>query len=94
MKLIRSINWKMMSGPFFFCLTAYLLNGTFPLPAAFAVGTAVWMAVWWIFRPISIYVTAFVPIVVNSAFNLIPAEENNICSFCFLTYCFCGDQSN
>ena len=54
MKLIRSINWKMMSGPFFFCLTAYLLNGTFPLPAAFAVGTAVWMAVWWIFRPISI----------------------------------------
>lgn len=75
MKLIRSINWKMMSGPFFFCLTAYLLNGTFPLPAAFAVGTAVWMAVWWIFRPISIYVTAFVPIVVNSLFNLIPAQH-------------------
>lgn len=30
------------------------------------------MALWWIIRPVSIYVTAFVPIVVNAFFNLIP----------------------
>lgn len=29
------------------------------------------MALWWIIRPVSIYVTAFVPIVVNAFFNLI-----------------------
>lgn len=62
-------------GPLTFVISAWLLNGTFEAKAALALGTAIWMAVWWIFRPVSIYVTAFVPIVVNSLFNLIPASH-------------------
>lgn len=53
-------------------MSAFLLWGTFTPAASFAIATAVWMALWWIIRPVSIYVTAFVPIVVNAFFNLIP----------------------
>lgn len=52
-------------------MSAFLLWGTFTPAASFAIATAVWMALWWIIRPVSIYVTAFVPIVVNAFFNLI-----------------------
>ena len=66
-------NMELAIGPAAFGLLAFLLNGLFPLPAALALSTALWMALWWIFRPVSIYVTAFIPIIVNSLFNLIPA---------------------
>jgi sodium-dependent dicarboxylate transporter 2/3/5 len=64
--------WKILIGPASFFLSAFLLWGTFTPAASFAIATAVWMALWWIIRPVSIYVTAFVPIVVNAFFNLIP----------------------
>ena len=63
---------KTLSGPISFALAAALLDGVFTLPAALAIGTAVWMALWWILRPVSIYVTAFVPILVNAFCNLVP----------------------
>ena len=65
-------NLALFSGPAAFCLSAFLLTGTFEPAAALALSCALWMALWWIFRPVSIYVTAFIPIVVNSLFNLIP----------------------
>ena len=64
-----------VSGPLCFVLTAWALNGTFDLPAAYAIGTAVWMALWWIMRPVSIYVTAFVPIIVDAFLDLIPESH-------------------
>ncbi len=63
---------KTLSGPVAFAVAAILLDGVFTLPAALAIGTAVWMALWWILRPVSIYVTAFVPILVNAFCNLVP----------------------
>ncbi len=66
---------KLISGPALFLLCTFLLDGAFSFRAACALGTAVWMAFWWIFRPCSIYVTSFVPIVVNSLFNLIPSSH-------------------
>lgn len=68
-------NLHIILGPAAFGLTAFLLNGLFPYSAALAIATALWMALWWILRPVSIYVTAFLPIIINSLFNLIPASH-------------------
>ena len=63
---------EILAGPASFAFTAFALTGTFTPAQSFAVGTAVWMALWWILRPVSIYVTAFIPILVDSFFDLIP----------------------
>ena len=63
---------EILAGPASFAFTAFALTGTFTPAQAFAIGTAVWMALWWILRPVSIYVTAFIPILVDSFFDLIP----------------------
>ena len=54
-------NLALFSGPAAFCLSAFLLTGTFEPAAALALSCALWMALWWIFRPVSIYVTALSP---------------------------------
>lgn len=64
--------WKLLSGPVGFALTTVLLTPFLEFRGAAAVGCAVWMAIWWIFRPVHIAVTSLLPIVVNSAFTLIP----------------------
>lgn len=66
---------EILSGPLGFLFTAFALTGTFPPAAAYAIATAVWMALWWIIRPVSIYVTAFIPIVVDAFLNLIPESH-------------------
>lgn len=44
----------------------------FELGARVAVGAVVWMGFWWITVPVSPAVTAFVPIVVNALFGVLP----------------------
>ena len=68
-------NLALLSGPIVFGAAAFLLTGTFQQSSALALSCALWMALWWIFRPVSIYVTAFIPIIVNSFFNLIPMNH-------------------
>lgn len=68
-------NLALLSGPIAFGAAAFLLTGTFQQSSALALSCALWMALWWIFRPVSIYVTAFIPIIVNSLFNLIPMNH-------------------
>lgn len=63
---------EILAGPASFAFTAFALTGAFTPAQSFAIGTAVWMALWWILRPVSIYVTAFIPILVDSFFDLIP----------------------
>lgn len=63
---------EILAGPASFAFTAFALTDTFTPTQSFAIGTAVWMALWWILRPVSIYVTAFIPILVDSFFDLIP----------------------
>ena len=53
---------SLLSGPLAFAAALFLLQPVFTFKAAAALATAVWMALWWIFRPCSIYVTSFVPI--------------------------------
>ena len=63
---------KLLSGPAGFAAAGLLLNSLLGFSGALAVGTAVWMALWWIFRPVHIAVTSLLPIAVNAAFTLIP----------------------
>ena len=62
----------LLSGPVLFALTVVLLRESFGFKGATALATAVWMAAWWIFRPVSISVTSLLPIVINAWFALVP----------------------
>ena len=56
--------------------TSLLLpQGWFSVPAKAAIGTILWMASWWITRPVHIAVTALLPIVVNALFDLVPMAQ-------------------
>ena len=63
---------QILAGPVFFAAVLLLLQDSFGFRGAAAMATAVWMAVWWICRPVSIAVTSLLPIVINALFNLIP----------------------
>ena len=65
-------NLKLLSGPAGFFLTGLLLMPVLGTHGAFAIATGVWMALWWIFRPVHIAVTSLLPIAVNAVFNMIP----------------------
>lgn len=62
-------------GPLSFLLSILLLEWFFGFKGAAAIGTTVWMGLWWILRPVNISVTAFVPIVVNALFDLVPMTQ-------------------
>lgn len=66
---------KILLGPLGFLAAALLLAPVLGAKGGFAVGTAVWMAIWWIFRPVHIAVTSLLPIAVNAAFSLVPNEH-------------------
>lgn len=66
---------KLLSGPAAFVLGLGLLSPAFGPKGAAAMGMAVWMALWWVFRPVDIAVTSMLPIVINAVFDLIPAAH-------------------
>ena len=66
---------KLISGPAAFTAVIFMLQGSFGFNGAAAMATAVWMALWWILRPVSIAVTSLLPIVINAVFSLIPSTQ-------------------
>lgn len=70
--MTREKYWQLALGPVLFLLCGWLLPPIFTQPQAYAVGTTLWMGAWWVCRPVSITVTAFLPIAINSLFNLVP----------------------
>lgn len=62
-------------GPVLFALCTFAFKGTLTLAGAEAVGVLIWMIFWWVTRPVNITVTAFVPIMANALFNIIPMEN-------------------
>ena len=65
-------NFALLSGPLAFLLLRFMAQ-SFGSAAASALGMAAWMALWWVFRPVGIAVTALLPIAVNAVLNLIPS---------------------
>lgn len=66
------MNYKMISGPLAFVLLSICLQYIFPMNASIALATTAWMGLWWVFRPVSITITAFLPIAINAVFNIAP----------------------
>jgi len=66
---------ELLAGPCLFLLIYFTAQETFGREGAGAVGLAVWMALWWTTRPVSISVTALLPVVINAMFSLIPSAH-------------------
>ena len=66
----------LLLGPALFALcAAFLPADIFPaFSARAALGTVVWMALWWIAAPVDYAVTALLPIVVNAVFSITDME--------------------
>lgn len=67
--------YSLWAGPICFAVITYLLQDFFGFKCAMAIGTIVWMGLWWIARPVDIAVTAFLPIAINALFDLVPANK-------------------
>ncbi len=61
-----------IAGPAAFAFILLAGQNLFGFKQAAALGTIVWMGLWWITTPVHISVTALLPIVVNAFFNLVP----------------------
>lgn len=56
-------------GPALFVLSLILITGV-EFKVRVALGTVLWMAVWWVTMPVAPGVTAFIPVVVNAIFSV------------------------
>ncbi len=59
-------------GPFSMALCMLLLPDLLGAQGALVAGIIAWMALWWILRPVEVYVTALLPIVLNAFFDVLP----------------------
>ncbi len=68
---------NLLSGPILFLISVFLIpESVLIFPVRGALGTFLWMALWWALTPVNIAVTAFLPIVTNAVFGFVPM--NNI----------------
>lgn len=62
-------------GPIGFLLSLVLLPvNVFSYPARAAIGTLIWMGIWWVTLPVHTGVTGFLPLIVNALFCLTPMD--------------------
>ncbi len=61
-----------ISGPLALLLCRLGLEGSLGIGGSQAIGTALWMVLWWITRPVHISVTAMLPVVVNAFLGMVP----------------------
>jgi sodium-dependent dicarboxylate transporter 2/3/5 len=59
-------------GPMVFLLLVVLPLPSVPYPVRASIGLLVWMSWWWIFQPVHLAVTGFLPLAVLSVFNFLP----------------------
>ncbi len=62
---------SVLSGPIGFAICLIGLQSVFGYEGSIAIGTAVWMTLWWITRPVNIAITALLPVVVNALLNVV-----------------------
>lgn len=63
---------SLISGPALFAAAITLIHAGFSFEARAAIGMLLWMCCWWVLLPVPVAVTAFLPILLNACFNLIP----------------------
>lgn len=66
---------SLLAGPLMFAAAILFLPADiFSNASRVAIGTLVWMGIWWANLPVEIGVTAFVPVLVNLFFQLVPMD--------------------
>lgn len=59
----------MLLGPALFLL-AFIPYAGLDLKIRLALGTVLWMGVWWVTLPVPAAITAFLPVAINAIFSL------------------------
>jgi sodium-dependent dicarboxylate transporter 2/3/5 len=68
-------DWRtlhLVGGPVAFLLLLALPSALLDYPVRGSLGLLVWMSWWWIFEPVNLAVTGFLPLVVLALFNFLP----------------------
>jgi sodium-dependent dicarboxylate transporter 2/3/5 len=63
-----------VGGPLVFLLLVCIPVAAMPYGVRASVGLLLWMAWWWIFEPVNLAVTGFLPLVVLALFNFLPVS--------------------
>ncbi len=64
-----------VAGPALFLMLVLLPLPAVPYPVRGSLGLLIWMSWWWIFQPVHLAVTGFLPLVVLAIFNFLPAAS-------------------
>ena len=67
--------FHLLGGPLAFAVVLLLPASVLDYPVRGSVGLLVWMSWWWIFEPVNLAVTGFLPLVVLAIFNFIPVAR-------------------
>jgi TatD DNase family protein len=62
-------------GPFYFIALAAAPVAAMPYPVRASIGLLLWMAWWWVFQPVHLAVTGFLPLAVLAVFNFHPVAD-------------------
>jgi sodium-dependent dicarboxylate transporter 2/3/5 len=71
-------DWRtlhLLGGPVAFLLLLVLPSALLDYPVRGSLGLLVWMSWWWIFEPVNLAVTGFLPLVVLAIFNFLPVAR-------------------
>ena len=65
----------LLGGPLAFLLLLLMPASVLDYPVRGSLGLLVWMSWWWIFEPVNLAVTGFLPLVVLAIFNFLPVAR-------------------
>jgi len=71
-------DWRtlhLFGGPLVFLLLLLAPLASIPYPVRGSLGLLLWMSWWWIFEPVHLAVTGFLPLVVLALFNFLPVGK-------------------
>jgi sodium-dependent dicarboxylate transporter 2/3/5 len=71
-------DWRtlhLIGGPLAFLALLLVPGSVLPYPVRGSLGLLLWMAWWWIFEPVNLAVTGFLPLVVLAVFNFLPVAR-------------------
>ena len=67
--------FHLLGGPLAFLLVLLVPGSVLDYPIRGSLGLLVWMAWWWLFEPVNLAVTGFLPLAVLAVFNFLPVAR-------------------
>ena len=65
----------LIAGPALYLLLVLLAPATLAIPARHVLGTAAWMAVWWVTEPVPLAATSLLPVALFPTLGVVSARE-------------------